>query len=150
MKTDAVTRIQEKSGVIHDEAAVGLEFAEDYVEKEGIRFYYATVAHKWILMKLSGRQFKNLDDFDKATIMAYCLAHKMPEHLTEISAQMRKADILEKALAFFVKKNISPEILAGINELLLHPYDSGTDDENPMSPVPSTSTGGADLSTDLP
>lgn len=147
---DAVTRIQEKAGSLRDDAAVGIEFAEDYVEKEGIRFYYATVAHKWILMKLSGKQFKNLDDFDKATVMAYCLAHKMPDHLTELSAQMRKAEIFEKALAFFVQRNISPEVLAGINDLLLNPYDHGKEEKNPTSPAPSTSTGGADSSTGLP
>ena len=73
----------------------------------------------------------------------------MPDHLTELSAQMRKATIFEKALDFFIKKNISPEILAGINELMLHPY-SDAEGENPTSPAPSTSTGGADLSTDLP
>ena len=146
---DIIKRIQDESGAVRDDAAVGIEFAEDYMEKEGIRFYYATVAHKWILMKLSGKQFKHLDDFDKATVMAYCLAHKMPDHLTELSAQMRKATIFEKALDFFIKKNISPEILAGINELMLHPY-SDAEGENPTSPAPSTSTGGADLSTDLP
>lgn len=118
----------------HDNAAVGIEFAEDFREICGIRFYRATVAHKWVLMKLSGEAFKKLDNYDKVTVTAYVLAHKMPESLTVLSAQMRKADILEKALEFFVSRDVSPECLAEVNELLQHPYAGS--EETPTNPAP--------------
>ena len=118
----------------HDNAAVGIEFAEDFRDIGGVRFYRATVAHKWVLMKLSGEAFKKLDNYDKVTVTAYVLAHKMPEHLTALSLQMRKADILEKALTFFVAKGVDPECLAEVNELLQHPYAGS--DETPTNPAP--------------
>ena len=126
-----------------EEAAVGTEFAANFIERSGVKFYYATVAHKWVLMKLSGKSFSELDDYDKATVMAYVLAHKMPQNLSRMTAEMRKGDILDKALAFFSSKKIDPDILAEVKDLLLHPYESD-DSENPTNPESLTSTGGAD------
>lgn len=132
-----------------DEAAAGVEFAEDYRIFEGVKLYYPTVAHRWVLMKLGGAAFKKLDNFDKAALMAYVLSHPMPENLGRLAAELRQGTALDAALRWIAKENVPPEIVGVVRDLMTHPYASG-ESSDPTSPAPLNSTGGAGSSTALP
>ncbi len=132
-----------------DEAAVGGEFAEEYRIFEGIKLYYPTVAHRWVLMKLGGEAFKKLDNFDKAAVMAYVLSHPMPENLGRLAAELRHGAAIDAALRWIAKENVPPEIVGVVRDLMTHPYASG-ENSDPTNPAPLNSTGGAGSSTALP
>ena len=131
----------------HDDAAVGIEFAEEYRIFGNIKLYYPTVAHRWVLMKLGGEAFKKLDNFDKAAIMAYVLSAKMPENLSRLSAELRRGEALEAALRWIAANEVPPEITIAVRDLLQHPYTGDADQTDPTNRAPSTTTGGAGSST---
>ena len=133
----------------HDDAAVGIEFAEEYRLFGNIKLYYPTVGHRWVLMKLGGAAFKKLDNFDKAALMAYVLSHPMPENLGRLAAELRQGTALDAALRWIAKENVPPEIVGVVRDLMTHPYASG-ESTDPTSPAPLNSTGGAGSSTALP
>jgi len=135
--TDELAAAAAEAEAAREDAAVGAEFAEDWIEPApGIRLYYATVAHKWVLLKLSGPQFRDLDNIDKATVMAYVLSFRMPENLTRLAAEMRKKDIFDRALTWLAENRIDPEVLGKVDTLLRHPYAAPDVEKDPTSPAP--------------
>ena len=54
-------------------AAIGGEFACDHIEVKGVRFYYKTVAHAWIIPAVFNR-LAGLSDFEKGVVTCYLLS----------------------------------------------------------------------------
>ena len=150
MGRKALEKAELAADLARDDAAVGTEFAEDYIFFEGVKLYRPTVAHRWVLMKLGGEGFKKLDNFDKAAIMAYILAAPMPESLSRLSAELRTGAALEAAQRWIAANNVPPEIVGAVKGLMVHPYDGDADKTDPTNPAPSNTTGGADSSTVSP
>ena len=136
MSNNALEQAEAAAAQAHDEAAIGLEFAEDYRMIGNLKLYYATAGHKWVLMKLSTSAFRELDNSDRAAIIVYVLSHKMPDSLTRLAAEMRTMAIYEKALHWINANNIDPDVCLQLQALLEHPYNSRSDEEPEEDPTP--------------
>lgn len=112
-------------GEAKTKAAIGEEFAREYIEFKGIRFYYKTVAHAWIIPAVFGRM-QEMNDFDRGMIAAYLLTMSAEEVRSKAMQQLEEGRLKDAALDFFIGKGIVPADLEQINpeRLLEHPYSS--------------------------
>lgn len=111
----------EKAANARSKAALGAEFAVDYVVVKGVKFYYQQVAHAWALPLL-----QELDQFSAGLAALYVLAHDADTVRNVIIPEIWNGSIRDKAVQFFIDKKLLPEDLAGLDEKLLqHPYSSG-------------------------
>ena len=106
-----------------EKAAVGAEFAGDYVTLKGVRFHYKTVAHAWIIPAVFNR-LHDLDDFDKGVISCYLLSMSADEVRNRGMQELAEGKLLENALSFFIEHDILPEDIEQIDveRLMTHPY----------------------------
>ena len=106
-----------------DKAAVGGEFAPDYVTFKGVRFYYKTVAHAWIIPAVFNR-LTDISDFEKGVVSCYLLSMSADEVRNRAMQELSEGKLLFLALGFFIDRGISPEDLGQIDveRLMLHPY----------------------------
>ena len=111
----------EKAANARSKAALGTEFAVDHVIVKGVKFYYQQVAHAWALPLL-----QELDQFSAGLAALYVLAHDADTVRNVVIPEIWNGSIREKAIQFFIDKNLLPEDLAGLDKMLLqHPYSSG-------------------------
>lgn len=111
----------EKAANARSKAALGTEFAVDHVIVKGVKFYYQQVAHAWALPLL-----QELDQFSAGLAALYVLAHDADTVRNVVIPEIWNGSIREKAIQFFIDKNLLPEDLAGLDKKLLqHPYSSG-------------------------
>lgn len=128
MPTDSNPKVQhsmDKLVAARNRAAIGGEFAPDYKEIKGVRFYYQTVAHAWVMPYLSG-----LDAISGGIVMLYALAHDADAVRNKVLPEIWDGSIIRKATEFFIEKGLSPTDLDGLDVALLqHPYASGQEDQ---------------------
>ena len=111
----------EKAANARSKAALGTEFAVDHVIVKGVKFYYQQVAHAWALPLL-----QELDQFSAGLAALYVLAHDADTVRNVVIPEIWNGSIREKAIQFFIDKNLLPEDLAGLDKKLLqHPYSPG-------------------------
>ena len=105
------------------QAAVGAEFAPEYITFKGVRFYYKTVAHAWMIPAVFNR-LKELSDFDKGVVSCYLLAMSAEEVRNRAMQELSDGKLLDNAIGFFIERGISPEDFEQINaeQLMMHPY----------------------------
>ena len=104
-----------------NKAALGAEFAADYVVVKGVKFYYQQVAHAWAMPLL-----QEMDQFSAGLAALYILAHDADTVRNEVIPEIWNGSIREKAIQFFIDKNLLPDDLAGLDQKLLqHPYSTG-------------------------
>ena len=106
-----------------DKAAVGGEFAPDYITVKGVRFHYKTVAHAWIIPAVFNR-LAGISDFEKGVISCYLLSMSAEEVRNRAMQELSEGKLLDNALGFFIDNGISPEDFEQIDveRLMLHPY----------------------------
>lgn len=104
-------------------AAVGEEFARDHIEFKGVRFYYKTVAHAWIIPAVFSR-LPDISNFDRGMIAAYLLAMSAEEVRSKAMQLLEEGRLRDAALDFFITHGIAPDDLEEINpeRLMEHPY----------------------------
>lgn len=104
-------------------AAVGAEFAPEYITFKDVRFYYKTVAHAWIIPYVFNK-LPNLDNFEKGTVSCYLLAMSAGEVRNRAMQELSEGKLLENAIGFFIDHGITPEDFTAINaeKLMQHPY----------------------------
>lgn len=119
-KTDnAITALTEA----RTKAAVGAEFAPEYITVKGVRFYYKTVAHAWIIPAVFNKM-TGISDFEKGVISCYLLAMSAEEVRNRAMQELSEGKLLDNALGFFIDRGISPEDFEQIDveQLMTHPY----------------------------
>ncbi len=104
-------------------AAVGGEFAPDYITVKGVRFHYKTVAHAWIIPAVFNR-LTGISDFEKGVISCYLLSMSAEEVRNRAMQELSEGKLTDNALGFFIDNGISPEDFEQIDveRLMLHPY----------------------------
>ena len=104
-------------------AAVGAEFAPEYITVKGVRFYYKTVAHAWIIPAVFNR-LRDLTDFDKGIVSCYLLTMSAEEVRNRGMQELSEGKLLDNAIGFFIDCGISPDDLGEIDaeKLMQHPY----------------------------
>lgn len=119
-KTDtAIAALKEAE----NRAAVGAEFAPDYITFKGVRFYYKTVAHAWIIPAVFNR-LQELSGFDKGVVSCYLLAMSAEEVRNRAMQELSEGKLLDNAISFFIDREITPEDFEQIDveKLMNHPY----------------------------
>jgi len=108
-------------------AAIGGEFACDHIEVKGVRFYYKTVAHAWIIPAVFNR-LEGLSDFEKGVVTCYLLSMDAETVRNRAMQELSEGKLPDRAMAFFIDKGISPEDLDGIDveRLMTHPYQKNS------------------------
>jgi len=120
-----VDKLTKKVADARNNAALGSEFAPDYVEVRGVKFYYQTVAHAWVI-PMAAQRCEKLSDFEKGIVTAYLLAQPPEEVRNRCVAEIRKGEVFARALDFFISRGITPGDLSDeldVEELLRHPYE---------------------------
>ena len=122
MSDELQTRVAEL-GEAKTKAAVGEEFARDHIEFKGVRFYYKTVAHAWIIPAVFSR-LPDISNFERGMIAAYLLAMSAEEVRSKAMQLLEEGKLQNAALDFFITHGIVPDDLEEINpeRLMEHPY----------------------------
>ena len=104
-------------------AAVGEEFASDYITFKGVRFYYRTVAHAWIIPAVFNKM-TGISDFEKGVVSCYLLAMSAEEVRNRAMQELSEGKLLDNAIGFFIDHGIGPEDFEQIDveQLMTHPY----------------------------
>ena len=104
-------------------AALGEEFAPDYITFKGVRFYYRTVAHAWIIPAVFNR-LRDISAFDKGVVSCYLLSLSAEDVRNRAMQELSEGKLLDNALGFFIDRGISPEDFEQIDveQLMTHPY----------------------------
>jgi len=104
-------------------AALGTEFAPEYVTYKGIRLWYKTFSHAWVIPLVASRCEK-ASLFEKGLLTVYVLAQPPEMVRNKILQELDEGDILGKAMDFFISNNISPDDLSelDVEKLMQHPY----------------------------
>lgn len=104
-------------------AAVGAEFAPEYITVKGVRFYYKTVAHAWIIPAVFNR-LRDLTNFDKGVVSCYLLSLSAEDVRNRGMQELSEGKLLDCALGFFIDHGITPEDFEKIDieKLMNNPY----------------------------
>ena len=117
----AIGRLEEAKAA----AASGAEFAPEYIEKFGARFYYKTVSHAWVISAVVAR-FPNAGDVERGLIRLYLLSLSPEEVRNRAMQEAEEGRIFESAIAFMEEHGIFPEDADKLDEdvrkLMTHPY----------------------------
>ena len=106
-------------------AAVGAEFAEDYVTVKGVKFYHQTVAHAWVIPMAAAACAKS-GDFERGMVTMYLLAQSPEDVRNRCMREIRKGEVLDRAMDFFIARGVTPAELSqelDVEELLRNPYE---------------------------
>ena len=119
-------RIDDAIGAMNEartRAAVGAEFAPEYITVKGVRFYYKTVAHAWIIPAVFNKM-TGISDFEKGVVSCYLLTMSAEEVRNRGMQELAAGQLLDNALGFFIDRGISPEDLEliDVEQLMTHPY----------------------------
>jgi hypothetical protein len=117
----AIERLKEAKAA----AATGAEFAPEYIEKFGVKFFYKTVSHAWVISAVVAR-FPKSSDFEKGLIVLYLLSLSPEEVRNRAMQEAEEGRILESAIQFMEEHGISPEdaekLDHDVQKLMSHPY----------------------------
>lgn len=104
-------------------AALGAEFAPEYIKIKDVKLWYKTVSHAWVLPAVIENP-KITSDFEKGMLTFYILAHDPESVRNKIMQELKEGTITDKALDFMITNQLVPEDFEGIgaNELLRNPY----------------------------
>ena len=109
-------------------AAIGAEFAADYVEVCGVKFYYQTVAHAWVI-PMAATRCEKLSTFEKGIVTTYLLAQSPEDVRNRCVQEIRKGEVFDRAMDFFIARGITPADLSAeldVEELLRNPYEKNS------------------------
>ena len=109
-------------------AAIGAGFAADYVEVKGVKLYYQTVAHAWIIPMAVNCLGDKIGVFEKGLVVAYLLAQTAEEVRNRCMQEVRKGVLLDRAMDFFISRGITPEDLNAVDveSLMRNPYEKNS------------------------
>ena len=65
-----IERLTQKVADAKTTAAIGAEFAEDYIIIKGVKFYHQTVSHAWVIPMVAARLGDELSIFDKGYLLS--------------------------------------------------------------------------------
>lgn len=88
------------------EQAVGSDFAADYIEIKGIRFYRHTLAHLWLFNRLRGQHWPSATDL--GVCLGYILAHEQDTVRNRLMAEVNSGELLGNAYSFAIDHNLQP------------------------------------------
>lgn len=134
-----IKKVREKLKVAKERQAAGIEFAGDYLELDGVKFYKPTMAHLWLFerMKHSVQCTASFSDF--GVCVAYGLAHKQEDVRNKLMAQVTKGQLVDKAYAFVSAKEIQIETVDEVLKKLAYKVLKITsDDDQKKKPAKST------------
>jgi hypothetical protein len=111
----AIKGARKKVKEAEQKQAVGAEFAGDYLDLQGIRFFKPTMAHIWLFqrMKTSVQCTASLSDF--GVCVAYALTHKQDAVRNKLMTEVTKGQIVDRAYNFVSVKKIE---IATVDEVL--------------------------------
>ena len=143
---DNVSQAIDRLAEAKNNAALGAEFAPDYVTLKGVKFFYKTFAHAWVIPAAISRNAK-LSMFERGMLVLYILAQPPDLVRNTVMQQLDKGNIIDAAAAFFEKNNLTPEDLESLDaeKLMQHPYAKN---ESRTRAASSTTTGGVACSTE--
>lgn len=106
-----------------ENAALGAEFAPDYIDYKGLRIYYKTVSHAWVIPAVVNR-YKNAGDFEKGLLVFYLLTMNAEEVRSRAMQELAEGTIVADAIAFMEDHNLTPDDVDAIDlsALMAHPY----------------------------
>lgn len=113
----------EKYSEARNKAALGAEFAPEYMTLKGVKIWHKTFSHAWVIPAVISRNaFAGL--FEKGMLTIYVLAHPPEMVRNEIMQQLNEGNIIEKAMEFFEKNQFTPEDLESldVDKLMQQPY----------------------------
>jgi hypothetical protein len=87
-------------------AAVQEQFAPDYMEVKGVKFYKPKLAHVWPLSRI---QALEMPPMDRAIVIAYALTHDQESTRNVLMREITKGEVVDRAYAFFQDNNLGPE-----------------------------------------
>jgi hypothetical protein len=87
--------------------AVQEEFAPDYLDIKGVRFFKPKIAHVWLFMRLKHMMFNSLTDLGIATV--YALAHNQEKTRNELMRAATRGSIVDDAYRFVCEKELSED-----------------------------------------
>lgn len=104
-------------------AALGAEFAPEYVMLKGVRIFYQTFSHAWVIPAVVSRNAK-ASVFEKGMLTVYVLAQPPEMVRNEIMQQLDAGNIIGAAMDFFAKNQITPDDLESldVDKLMQQPY----------------------------
>ena len=120
-----IEKLTKKVADARSSAALGAEFAPDHVEVRGVKFYYQTVAHAWVI-PMAAQRCEKLSTFEKGIVTTYLLAQSPEDVRNRCMQEIRKGEVFDRAMDFFISRGITPADLADeldVEELLRHPYE---------------------------
>ena len=120
-----IEKLTKKVADARSNAALGSEFAPDYVEVRGVKFYYQTVAHAWVI-PMAAQRCEKLSVFEKGIVTTYLLAQSPEDVRNRCMQEIRKGEVFDRAMDFFIAHGITPADLTDeldVEELLRHPYE---------------------------
>ena len=104
-------------------AAQGAEFAPEYVDFKGIRLFYKTVSHAWVIPAVISRYEKS-GAFEKGLLTIYILAQPPEAVRNMVMQQLADGTVMAAAIEFFEANRLLPEDLEtlDVDKLMRHPY----------------------------
>lgn len=120
---DKIDQAVEKFTEARNNSALGAEFAPDYVTLKGVRFFYKTFAHAWVIPAVVGRNPK-ISVFERGMLVLYVLAQPPELVRNTILQQLDEGNIVQRAMEFFDSNKLEPEDLESldVDKLTQHPY----------------------------
>lgn len=104
-------------------AALGAEFAAEYVDFKGIKVWYKTVSHAWIIPAVTAR-CEGISNFEVGLLTFYILTHDPEGVRNKIMQELKEGNILDKAMDYMIEHQICPEDLEELDiaALMRNPY----------------------------
>lgn len=111
-----IKAVSEKLQKAQEEQNVGAEFAPDYIDLQGVRFFKPKVAHIWVFERLQHYVdgFPSLDDF--GSCLVYTLAHNQDTARNKIMREITRRQIIDNAFEFICKKELTKETIDTVLE----------------------------------
>ena len=113
-----------------DKRNTGAEFAGDYLDLQGVRFFKPKFAHTWLFqrMKTSSMCTASLNDF--GVCVAYALSHTQKDVRNKLMAEISNGQIVTQANMFVIDNELTMETVEEVLEKLAYKVlNISTDDD---------------------
>lgn len=87
--------------------AVQEEFAPDYLDIKGVRFFKPKVAHVWLFTRLKHMVFNSLTDLGIVTV--YALGHNQEKTRNDLMRAATRGSIVDDAYRFICEKELDED-----------------------------------------
>ena len=101
----------EKAAAARSDASIGAEYAWDYIQYGGVRFYRPNVAHGWFIMEVLREKTQIIKHWP--IVLMYLLAHDQEETRNKLLKVAEKGNVVEAAYQFMIDRKLLP---AGVTE----------------------------------